>query len=389
MKVAFFAVTLESGGAERHLLQLAQYWPLPRKDLEIVLLERRGVWLSQVPEGVRVTSFSEKPPPSGALKHLWAWRQVSRVRKLFKDRGYDVVVTFLWLPTVVAALALRGLPRSNRPRLVWSVQSDLARDFRLHADGWLRRWVIQSVLPSQVERYIAISFGIAQRTQRLLGVPKERFEIIPNSIDLERVQDLASQREGIPPKRASLRVVSVGRLHPAKGFDLLLDALAHLRAQAPSLELEVWIVGEGPERPKLEGQIQRLGLAGWVKLAGHAANPYAWMASADVFVSSSRWEAFGITIVEALAVSCPVVATATDGARDILDHGEDGWIVPVEDPKALAEGLCRLLRDEKLRQKLGQHGRKKAEQFDAPRIAWRYVETLQRLFEAPSLTEGL
>jgi len=308
--------------------------------------------------------------------------------KLLKERGYDVVVTFLWLPTVVAALALKGFPHSNRPRLVWSVQSDLDQEFRLHADGWLRRRAIQSVLPSQVERYIAISTGIAQRTQELLGVPEERFEIIPNSIDLERVQDLAAQREGLFPKRAPLQVITVGRLHPAKGLDLLLDALAHLRAQVPSLELEVWIVGEGPQRPKLEAQIQRLGLAGWVKLPGHAANPYAWMASADVFVSPSRWEAFGIVIVEALAVGCPVVATATDGARNILEHGVNGWVVPLNDLETLAKGIELLLKDKDLRQRLSERGKAKAKQFDAPLIAQRYVETLQRLLTAPSLPRG-
>jgi len=388
MKIAFFTVTLESGGAERHLLQLVQHWPLPRKNLEIMLLEHRGVWLSEVPKDIRVIPLSEEMPKIKIPKYFWVWRQVSQVRRLFQERGYDVVVTFLWLPTVVAALALKGLPHSNRPRLVWSVQSDLDQEFRLHADGWLRRRAIQSVLPSQVECYIAISTGIAQRTQELLGVPEERFEIIPNSIDLERVQYLAAQREGLLPKRAPLQVITVGRLHPAKGLDLLLDALAHLRTQAPSLELEVWIVGEGPQRPKLEAQIQRLGLARWVKLVGHTTNPYAWMASADVFVSQSRWEAFGIVIVEALAMGCAVVATATDGARNILEHGVDGWVVPLNDLEALAKGLELLLTDKDLRQRLSERGKEKAKQFDAPLIAQRYVETLQRLLTAPPLPRG-
>ena len=383
MKIAFFTTTLESGGAERHLLQLAQHWPLPRENLEIVLLERRGVWLSEVPKGVRVTALSEKAPKVGAFKYLWAWRQVSRVRKLFKDQGYDVVVTFLWLPTVVAALALKGLPHSNRPRLVWSVQSDLDQEFRLHADGWLRRWVIQSVLPSQVERYIAISSGIAQRTQRLLGVPKERFEIIPNSIDVERILNLSARQDNIPPKNFSLRIVSIGRLHPAKGFDLLLDALARLRIRVPHLNFEAWIVGEGPERSNLETQIQKLGIGKWVKLAGHTTNPYAWMASADLLVSSSRWEAFGIVIAEALAVGCPVVATATDGACDIIEHGKDGWIVPIEDPQALADGLYKVLTDKRLRENLSKRGKEKAKQFDIPFIAQRYVEEIQKVLRDP------
>lgn len=383
MKIAFFIITLESGGAEKHLLHLVRYWPFPHENLEIVLLERRGVWFSEVPKDVHVIVLSERIPKIGALKYLWSWLQVHRVRRLLKERGYDVVVSFLWLPTLVVALALKGLPQLNRPRFIWSVQSDLYQGFQLHVDGWFRRWLIQNVVPSQVDRYIAISSGIAQRTQRLLGVPKERFVVIPNSIDMKQILNLSARQEGIPSKNFSLRIVSVGRLYPAKGFDLLLEALARLRTRAPHLNFEAWIIGEGPERTNLETQIQKLGLEKWVKLAGHTTNPYAWMASADLFVSSSRWEAFGIVIAEALAVGCPVLATATDGARDIIEHGKDGWIVPIEDPQALADALYKLLTNKRLRENLSKHGKEKAKQFDISFIVQRYVEEIKKVLSNP------
>jgi glycosyltransferase involved in cell wall biosynthesis len=188
---------------------------------------------------------------------------------------------------------------------------------------------------------------------------------------------MAAEQNEIPSKQAAVRLVSVGRLHPAKGTDALLYALKEVRKQ--SANLECYILGDGPERQRLIELAGDLGLNKSVFFTGYVENPYGWLQTADIFVSPSRWETFGIAIAEAMALGLSVVATATDGANDIITDKVDGLLVPVGNAHALAEAVIDLLNKPGLRQKLGTQAKLGAQQFNAPLIAQRYMMVLERL----------
>lgn len=143
--------------------------------------------------------------------------------------------------------------------------------------------------------------------------------------------------------------------------------------------MECCILGEGSDRERLSQLADKLELDGCVKFLGYVSNPYAWMETADIFVSPSSWETFGIAILEAMALGLPVVATATDGSVDLITDGVEGFLVPVGDPEALAGAFVRLMNEPALRGRCGREAKEKAQKFDARIVAERYFEELKKL----------
>jgi glycosyltransferase involved in cell wall biosynthesis len=315
-----------------------------------------------------------------AAKLTWAATLVPALRRFLRQHPPDVVLTFLWLPTLLCALALRGLQR--KPRLVWSVQSDLETDFATRWLGSLRAALVKCFVPPQVAHYIAISRGVAEKTARVLAAPQERITVIPNAIDLSTIEQLKSEPvAGIPPKAPGrLRLISVGRLAPQKAHHDLIAAFALAAKKAPQ-DLELVILGEGPERQRLEALREELGLTDQILLPGAVANPYAWLAQADIFALASHWEPFGIVITEALAVGLPVISTATDGGRDILEGTRAGILVPAGDVAALAQAIADLVSNAPKRAALSRVARSLAAQFDVSSVVPRYEAVLTQVMQ--------
>ena len=175
---------LHSGGAERQLLQISQHLTSVGCRPSLLLLERQGVWLDQpaLPStGPRIHCLSNIAPKPPLSKLLWAMRLLVPLRSFLRQHPHAVVVGFLWLPMFLSALAIIGLKR--RPILVWSVQSDLSNALDQNPLNGIVLRVIRLVFRSRIQHFIAVSPGIKSRTRDLLGVSKEAFSIIPNSID--------------------------------------------------------------------------------------------------------------------------------------------------------------------------------------------------------------
>ena len=253
------------------------------------------------------------------------------MRQTLRAADPDLAISFLAKINVLTVLASRGLdfpvvvsernnPERQRFRGIWS---------------WLRQRLYGAaycvVTPS---RGVLESFS---------GAIRERGRVIPNPVDLA---------PAACAPRGSGRLVAVGRLVHQKGFDLLLQAFAKIAPEHPEWTLTIW--GEGEQRSALETLSADLGLAGRVRLPGLTERPGQWVAAADVFVLSSRYESFGNVITEAMAAGLPIVAFDCPwGPGDILRDGEDGLLVPPEDVDALAAALGRLLLDADLRARLG------------------------------------
>src|SRR5712671_1460630 len=154
------------------------------------------------------------------------------------------------------------------------------------------------------------------------GWPRERAHYLPNFVPDPRAVAITAgpaleRPDGVP------LALALGRLHPNKGFDLLLDALAMTD------ELHVWIAGEGPLRDDLARQAERLGLGGRMRFLGWRDDVPALMATADFLVCPSRHEPLGNVVIEAWAAGLPVVATASDGPAGLIENGRSGLLVPL------------------------------------------------------------
>ncbi len=198
------------------------------------------------------------------------------------------------------------------------------------------------------------------------GWPRERIVYLPNF-----VPDTAAAGSIAPGGRAPL-ALALGRLHPNKGFDLLLEALSRTRNVA------LWIAGDGPLRSSLERLTSRLGIAGRVHFLGWREDVASLLAAADLLVCPSLHEPLGNVVIEAWSAGLPVVATASDGPVGLIRDGESGILVPLPGsrgggPQALADAIERVCADPALRAKLGKAGRRAYEaEFTEPIVVAGY-----------------
>lgn len=191
------------------------------------------------------------------------------------------------------------------------------------------------------------------------GLPAGRVHYIGNFADEPGPPEPdqgAELREHLALPEDALVLLAVGRLHPVKGLEVLLHAVALLPACIAGRPLYLVLVGDGPARGALQDLARKLGIAARLRFAGwqRALTPY--YRTSDVLISAAHHETLGNTLLEAWAHGRAVLASETIGARELIRHGENGWLVPIGDPRGLADGLSHLLRDEPLRAALAQRG---------------------------------
>jgi phosphatidylinositol alpha-mannosyltransferase len=188
------------------------------------------------------------------------------------------------------------------------------------------------------------------------------FRIIPNGVDVERFgrgRRLARFDDG------KLNVLWVGRLEPRNGLGRMIEAFVELRNH---LEARLLIVGDGPLLPRYRAMVPRE-RAEDVVFAGKLLEERPdWYASADVYCAPTTIASFGITLLEAMAASRPVLASDIDGFREVMSHGKDGEMLPAHDTGAWVRALLRLAREPLRAQAYGEHGRRTAQRFAWPRV---------------------
>jgi glycosyltransferase involved in cell wall biosynthesis len=228
----------------------------------------------------------------------------------------------------------------------------------LWADRLAGRCTTVTVCVAEHER----STGLAARTCR-----SGRTVVIRNAVDVAAAPR-AGSNGGTP------RLITVGRLKAPKDFPTLTRALAAL----PSGSFDALIVGDGPDRPEVEAEVERLGLAKAVRLMGERPDVAQLLAGSDVFVLSSASEGLPLSVEEAMAAGLPVVASAVGGVPEVVVDGETGLLVPPGDAERLAGALGVLLADPDLRLRMGSSGRARAEAlFDLAAFRRAHVELYQ------------
>jgi glycosyltransferase involved in cell wall biosynthesis len=174
--------------------------------------------------------------------------------------------------------------------------------------------------------------------------------------------------------------MAVGRLSRMKGFDLLIDAFAALADRHPEWTLRIY--GRGGERANLQARIEEHGLKDRIKLMGAVAPLDEARAEAAIGVVPSRFEPFGLVIVEAMAAGLPVLCTAVPhGPLELVEDGANGLLAAAEDVAQISAGLDRLMSDAPLRAKLGDAGRATARGFEPDAVVGRHEALLQRAIE--------
>ncbi len=232
-----------------------------------------------------------------------------------------------------------------------------------------------------VRRYQEVLCVSADLHARCLdfGVAPDRCWLVPNAIDTEEFRRSAgavpaAERAGVPPGR--FVVGAVGRLSPEKALDDLVRAVGRLVGEG--IDLELWIVGEGPERPALEGLVAELGLGERVRLLGFRGDTLDLYRAMDAFALSSRREGLPNVLLEAMSLELPVIGTRIAGIPQLIEHDRNGLLVEPGAVAELAAALRRVIADSGLARRLGAAARRTVEERHSMRAR---MERVREIYE--------
>jgi glycosyltransferase involved in cell wall biosynthesis len=327
-------------------------------DLTLIGVDRSILeWLATARPGTRAVLV----PPISNKRALGA---MLATRRAFRRLTPHIVHVNLFEMTdaryaLLAALSVRG------SRVVAVEQSTLPPTTRLN------RW-----LKHQTSRRLAAHVAVGEAAARIVeheaGLERGSVRTIYDGVPDVPLTPVARPGSGII-------VGCLARLDPVKGLDVLLQAVV------PLTDARVLIVGDGPERARLDAQAERLGIADRIHLVGFQANARDYLTAMDVFALPSRTEALPLSIIEAMLAELPVVATPVGSIPEAVIEGETGFVVPPDDPDSLRGAITHLARDGELRQRLGAAGRRRAvSEFTDTEMARAY----RRLYDEVARTDS-
>lgn len=358
-KVAIFLPSLHVGGAERVMVNLAQGFTERCLQVDLVLAKAKGPFLAEVPKEVRIVDLN-------ARRCLCSLPGL--VRYLRRERP-AAMISALSHANIVAIWA--NILSGAKTQLVVSEHSILSQS-AANAGSMRDRimpFLIKQFYP-KADSVVAVSNGVANDLSASTGLNLENVKVIYNPGVMPDLFSMADEPLDHPWfATGELPVIlGAGRLTKAKDFTTLIRAFALVRQERP---VRLMILGEGEERHRLEALVRELGLERDAALPGFTDNPYKYMKRAAIFVLSSRWEGFGMVLVEAMALGTPVVSTdCPSGPAEILEGGKWGCLVPAGDAKRMAESIITVLHGAK------NDGRQRSLAFTLSRIGDEYGELL-------------
>jgi len=322
--VLFATPMLDRGGPDRVLFEIINTIDRRRFAPHVMVSQRDGYYLGKLPADVPVHFLegSRNYPVFSALRHVRALKP-------------DIVLGTLRMVLTLGAIA-PFLPRSTR--LVLRPASPVSADFEaLIKIAPLKQRIARRFVISTLRRADAVvcqSWAMQTDLNKLFGT-SSNLHVVANPIDVHAVAKASSSMVTL---KGAPALVSCGRLVPLKAYEVLLESMPALRARHPDVHLT--ILGDGPERERLERLVEKLGLAKTVTLAGYTKEPWPLLRAADLFVLTSRYDAFCNAALEALACGTPVVLTDCPGANcELVAPGLNGRLVKSMDPARIADEI--------------------------------------------------
>jgi L-malate glycosyltransferase len=245
-----------------------------------------------------------------------------------------------------------------------------------------KRMVFNRLFLRRSDRVVAVGDSVKRALVNNEGIPPERISVVYNGVRLDDFNGDSQLRSQV---RAELGIspqapvaIQIARLDYLKDHCTALRAAAHVRQSLPDFQL--LLVGEGPERSKIEAEIDQLGLRGTVQLLGLRSDIRRLLSAADVFLLTSISEGIPVTLIEAMGARLAVVTTAAGGVGEVVESGRTGTVVPVADDQAIAQSLTALLGDAQRREQFGKLGRERAaELFSEPVMHANYSSLYRQM----------
>lgn len=357
-KILFVIYSMKYGGAERSLANLLQTLPEDKYQADLLLFQKTGDFLEQLPGWVNVletpedieqlyapvrktklkawvkivgTGLSRLAKKSVKERAAWRWKNVygRKIRGLEKE--YDVAVAYAGSENLYF---IRDKVKARR-KIVW-VHNDYRTAGYSKADD--------APYFDDMDAIVSVSAECVEVLRQEFPQHSGKIHCIENITSASSVR---KQSELFFPEeydKNRYNILSVGRMHPQKGFDMAVEAASILKKQGCCFHW--YLIGDGPLRSRLEQKIEQFDVADCFSLLGTRLNPYAYIKNSALLVQSSLYEGKSIVLDEAKMLCTPIVATAYPTVRDQVKDGDEGLITELSS-EGIAEGIQRLMEDRK------------------------------------------
>ena len=390
IRICFVITRLVNGGAQKVVLDVIEGLDKQRYDVTLVygsFSEEEGTLVPRARRlGVRLVVIPE------LQREVRPWLDAAALLKLtsfFRRERFDIVHTHTSKAGLVGTLAARFA--GVRP-VIYSAHGHLfyrSAAIRSVSGSLLKLalfYVLRVIAEAAADKVVALTESDKAEQVALRLGPERKYVVINNGVDLSMFLEPKQQRARSLRRELGLAKVfplvgNVGRLSGEKGQACLIEAMGIVRERFPQVKL--LLVGDGHARADLESTVERLGLREAVIFAGIRDDVSDLLATMDIFVLSSLYEAMGIALVEAMASGTPAVATRVGGVPGIMRDGEEGLLVPAGDAAALAAAVCRLAQDPDAARSMARRAQERAKtDFRIETMVAEHVrlyESMQRL----------
>ena len=361
------------GGVERFLINLLTYVDREKFELSLMLgCKKNGVFVADIPKDIKVISLN--------VSHMRY--SLFKLIKYFRKEKPDVFVSFMAQNNIVSIVA--KVLSGAKVKIILSERNNYSAVCKYCLYKISQKITLNFIYPVFMKIFylksdgiICVSKGVADDLAKIIG-SSPKIKVVHNYFDFEKIIKLSKEEidyAKVNPNNLPT-ICAVGRLAKEKDYSTLLKAFSIILRSANS---RLIIVGEGRESGKLEMLVRQLNISNSVYFAGLQKNSYKFMSKADIFVLSSVNEGLPNALVEAMVCGVPVVSTDCEsGPNEVIYDGENGFLVPIRDEKALADAVLKLLKDQGLREKFSIKGREKVlQQFSFEKTIKEY----EKIFE--------
>jgi len=351
---------LSGGGAERNLLRLSEFLANVGHTVTVVTLNTETIDFYSIPQGVaRVKASGLATMRCRWFDYFCLRKRAEGLRLVLLDTRPDLLISFIDTTNI---RVLSSMSRVNIPIIVSE-----RIDWRYHYLNW--RWLLlRRIYYPLAARVVVLSKDAKDYAKKY--IPKWRLVHIYNPVPPIVLSD--SNR---PEWFGKYNIVAMGRLVHQKGFDLLIESFLSCYQEYP--EWNLTIIGEGQLRGELEHLVVEHNLSDRVFLPGAYNPPFNILKQADLFVFSSRYEAFGMALAEAMACGLPVISfDCPSGPSDIVRNQIDGILVPPDDVKSLSKAMRQLMGDGNLRKKYAANATDVVQRFSTQKIMNKWIEII-------------
>ena len=347
---------INGGGAERVLLDILQNFDYTCNSVDLLQINSGGLLIDEVPKDVNVIKAWDSYPISykAALRcSLWLGNQSlirNRLLRAIDNKHYDVAISFLeGMPTKCHALITDVADRNYS----W-VHCDLDK-FRYTSD--LYRGDEELEAYNSIDVVVSVSNDTAEAFARRFPTCKAQSMVVYNPIDKCKILRMADEKT---IDNQDFTITVCGRLTPQKKIGRVLRLVKRLKANKRKVKIQ--LIGDGELRSDLQSQANELDVTDTVEFVGFTRNPYPYIKSSQMLLSTSCAEGFSLVICEAMTLGVPVVATKTAGPMEILDDNKYGLLCEHDD-ESIYNAVCRMMDNDDLRKQYIELGKLRVEKF--------------------------